>query len=329
MTGCSIQHPVSSIPHRPYLYIMQTILIAGGTGLVGRHLTNHLISKGYQVIILTRNPDDKQNNKSLSYAAWDIKKQEIDIKAVQSADFIVQLAGAGVVDKKWTAAYKKEIVDSRTGSTKLLVDTLKNNSNKVKAFISASAIGWYGPDKEQDHFFDETEKASEDFLGHTCLLWEQSAEDAEKLGIRVCKFRNGIVLSNDGGALSEFKKPIKAGVAAILSSGKQIVSWIHIEDLCRMYTYAIENKAIRGSYNTVAPKPVSNKELTLTIARSLRRSFFIPLHVPSIILKLIMGQRSIEVLKSTTVSCEKIREAGFIFFYPSIESAIENLNDKK
>ena len=304
---------------------MQTVLITGGTGLVGRALTKHLSAKGYQIIILTRSPANKENNKYIRYAAWDIKKQEIDIDVFSSADFIVHLAGAGVVDKRWTEAYKKEIVESRTLSSKLLIDTLKNHTNKVKSIISASATGWYGPDKEPGKSFIETDKAYTDFLGHTCLLWEQSIEPAQLLGVRVCKLRTGIVLGNDGGALAEFKKPLKFGIAAILSSGKQIVSWIHIDDLCRMYIHAIENETMSGSYNTVAPLPVSNKQLTLILAKAMRGNFFVPMHVPSIVLKLMLGESSIEVLKSTTVSCEKIRATGFDFLYPSIDIAIKEL----
>lgn len=311
-----------------YLYAMQTVLITGGTGLIGNTLAKQLVARGYQVIILTRSPKDKQNNKSITYAAWDIKKQEINMEAVQSADFIIHLAGAAVVAKKWTESYKKEIVESRTLSSKLLIDTLKNNTNKVKAIINASAIGWYGEDREAGHYFVETDKASNDFLGQTCLLWEQSIEAAGPLGIRVCKLRTGIVLSNEGAALAAFKKPIRYGIAAILSSGKQIVSWIHIEDLCRIYVYAIEHEIMKGSFNAVAPGTVTNKQLMLTLARSLKGNFFIPMHVPGFILKILMGKRSIEVLKSTTVSCAKIKETGFTFLYPSIEAAIEKLSKK-
>ncbi|MEO8769535.1 MAG: TIGR01777 family oxidoreductase [Ferruginibacter sp.] len=304
---------------------MQTVLITGGTGMIGSALAKHLSAKGYQIIILTRSPANKENNKFIHYAAWDIKKQEIDIDAFQSADFIIHLAGAGVVDKRWTEAYKIEIVESRTLSSKLLIDTLKNHTNKVKAIISASATGWYGPDKEPGKSFIETDPAYTDFLGHTCLLWEQSIEPAQSLGVRVCKLRTGIVLSNNGGALAEFKKPLKFGIAAILSSGKQIVSWIHIDDLCEMYFHAIENDTMSGSYNAVSPLPVSNKQLTLTLAKGMRGKFFIPMHVPSLLLKIILGESSIEILKSTTISAEKMKETGFTFSYPSIEPAIKNL----
>ncbi|MBS1741851.1 MAG: TIGR01777 family oxidoreductase [Bacteroidetes bacterium] len=306
---------------------MQTILITGGTGLIGSRLTQYFSSKGYKIIVLSRNPEKNKNNDLVTYAAWNVKKQEIDVDAVQAADYIIHLAGAGVVAKKWTEAYRKEIIDSRTLSSKLIVDTLRKHTHKVKAIISSSAIGWYGPDKEPNHFFTEDEKADTAFLGHTCMLWEQSIEEAATLGIRVCTLRTGIVLSEKGGALEEFKKPLKFGIAAILGSGTQVVSWIHIEDLCRMYAYAVEHAEISGSYNAVAPQPVTNTMLTLTLAKRVRKNFFIPMHVPSFVLKIMMGERSIEVLKSTTVSCEKIKRAGFTFLYPSVEAAIEELID--
>lgn len=305
---------------------MQTILITGGTGLVGKTLTQLLVKKGYRVIILTRDPSSRQNKPQVSYAAWDIKKQSIDADAFIAADAIIHLAGAGVVEKKWTKAYQQEILESRTLSSKLLVDSLHNHVHKVKTIVSASAIGWYGADKVPGHFFTENETADHGFLGQTCLQWEQSIERATAFGVRVCKLRTGIILSNDGGALNEFKKPLRFGVAAILSAGKQVVSWIHIEDLCRMYIYALENNNLSGSYNAVAPMPVTNKELTLSLARNFRGKSYILMHVPGIILKLMMGKSSIEVLKSTTVSCEKIKQTGFTFLYPSIDAAMEQLS---
>jgi len=306
---------------------MQTILITGGTGLVGKNLTKHLTGNGYRVIILTRKiPLQKPADIRIEYALWNVEKQMIDIKAIQKADFIVHLAGAGVVDKKWTTAYKSEIVKSRTESSALLIHTLQNNKHSVKAVVSASAIGWYGEDlAPRKNGFIEQDAAASGFLGDTCKLWEQSIEPVEKLAIRLVKVRIGIVLSNEGGALPEFKKPLQFGVAGILGSGMQMVSWIHIDDLCRIFSAAIENEQLSGSYNAVAPLPVSNKTLTIELARQLKGKFFIPMHVPELVLKFILGERSIEVLKSTTVSCEKIKQAGFTFLYPSIEPALFQL----
>ncbi|HMI77856.1 MAG TPA: TIGR01777 family oxidoreductase [Ferruginibacter sp.] len=304
---------------------MPTILITGGTGLVGKALSYALVAKGYRVIILSRSLKNQQKNENISYALWDIKKQYIDLAAIREADCIVHLAGAAVIDKKWTEAYKKEIRDSRTESSRLIIEALKNNENKVKAVVSISAIGWYGEDAEPVKPFVETGAAADNFLGQTCKLWEESIEPVTGIGKRLAKLRTGIVLSNDGGAYAEFKKSVRFGIAAILGGGKQIVSWIHINDLCRLFIFAIENEHVQGSYNAVAPAPVSNKGLILEIAKKIKGRFYIPLHVPAVVIKMMLGQRSIEVLKSATASCKKITGAGFVFEYNDIETAVKEL----
>ncbi len=306
---------------------MQTVLISGGTGMVGQQLTKHLLKKGYKVIILTRKiPVLKVAHPDISYALWNVADQTIDSKAVQKATYIIHLAGAGVVDKKWTEAYKAEIVNSRTQSSSLILKALTNHTHSVKTIISASAIGWYGEDPSPNgKGFVEIDPAAAGFLGETCKKWEESIEPIEQLGIRLVKLRIGIVLSNDGGALAEFKKPLQFGIAGILGTGNQKVSWIHIDDLCRLFIEGIEKEQLAGAYNAVAPQPVSNKELTIELAHQLKGRFYIPLHVPKFILKIMMGERSIEVLKSTTVTCEKIKKTGFTFLYPSIEAALHQL----
>jgi len=311
---------------------METVIITGGTGVVGKALAKQLVSKGYEVIILTRKlPQKESNEPNIQYAVWNVKEKTIDSSAIEKADHIIHLAGAGVVDKRWSDAYKKEIVDSRTKSSELIIAALQQQSNKVKTIVSASAVGWYGPDgtaQQDNHGFTEPALPASDFLGETCRLWEESIDAATAIGKRVVKLRTGIVLSNEGGALAEFKKPLKLGVAAILGNGKQVVSWIHIDDLCRMYIAALQNTSLNGAYNAVAPVPVSNKTLTLELGRIMKGKFFIPMYVPAFVLKIMLGESSIEVLKSCTVSCEKIKQSGFTFLYPSIEAALEALSKK-
>jgi uncharacterized protein (TIGR01777 family) len=307
---------------------MATVLITGGTGLVGNRLTEMLVSKGYEVIIVTRKiPLTAQKN--IQYALWNVEVGHIDSDAVKKSDYIIHLAGAGVADKRWSIKRKKEIVDSRIKSCELLVNALRTNENKIKAVISASAIGWYGPDPSlHENGFDENDIANTDFLGETCKEWESSIQPTALLGKRLIILRTGIVLSKYGGALKEFLTPLKFGVAAILGNGKQKISWIDIDDLCTIYINAIENNNWHGSYNAVAPSPISNKQLTLALAKKLRGKFFIPIYVPGFVLNFILGEMSIEVLKSCTVSAEKIKHAGYNFLYPTLESSLDHLLKK-
>ena len=312
---------------------MSVILITGGTGLIGSALSKLLLEKGYEVIILSRGTNVVKQivKERLSYAAWDPGKQTISIDAVQKADYIIHLAGAGIADKRWTGKRKKQIIESRTKSSDLLVKTLKENNNRVKAVISASVIGWYGEDPviPNAHPFTETDPPGQDFLGETCRQWEERIEPVARLGKRLVIVRTGIVLSTAGGALNEFLKPLRFGIATILGNGKQSISWIHIDDLCRIYLQATEEENLEGVYNAVAPKPVTNKGLTLLLAKAVKNKFYIALYIPSIILKIVLGGLSIEVLKSATVSAGKIRNTGFNFIYPSIEAAINQLTGKK
>ncbi|MFZ9660491.1 MAG: TIGR01777 family oxidoreductase [Chitinophagaceae bacterium] len=315
---------------------MSTVMITGGTGLIGSALSSMLVESGYNVIILSRNPLETakanryqqtahafRSNGNLFYSRWDIEKKYIDPAALKEADHIIHLAGASVAAKRWTATTKREILESRTKSGELLVEVLKNTQNKVKTIVSASAIGWYGPDKGTP--FVEEDPFSNDFLGQTCEKWESSILPLEELGKRLVRFRIGIVLSNEGGALKEFRKPLRFGVAAVMGNGSQMVSWVHIQDLCRAYMMAIENSSLSGVFNLVAPNPVSNRELTITLAEQIAGGRYIPFKVPSTLLKLILGEMSVEVLKSATVSSKKLSQEGFQFMFPTINSAIQDL----
>jgi uncharacterized protein (TIGR01777 family) len=321
---------------------MPTILITGGTGLIGKALSQLLFEKGHRVLILTRKkptqpkgPDDLplpgSYGKLLTYFEWDPFAGTIDPEAIRQADYIVHLAGAGVADKRWSAKRKKVIEESRSKSGALLVKALKEIPNKVQAVISSSAIGWYGPDPvvPNPRPFEETDPVSDDFLGETCRLWEEAISPVTELRPRLVIIRTGIVLSPDGGAMAEFMKPVKLGVAAILGSGKQVVSWIHIDDLCRIFLHAIEQQQWRGIFNGVGPQPVDNRTLTLALARRLKGRYYVPVYVPSFVLKIMLGEMSVEVLKSVTVSAKKSRIAGFQFLYPSIETALDHLLPRK
>ena len=304
---------------------MQTVLITGGTGMVGQSLTNTLIDQGYEVIVLTRSVK-KSTRLHLTYAVWDIEKQFIDPIALGTADIIVHLAGENVAGKRWSVKRKQALVDSRVKSGALLVKALNENQHKVKTVIAASAIGWYGPDTPASlqNGFIETDPADNAFLGETSRLWEQSMHPVTTMGIRLVTFRIGIVFNKRGGALAEFIKPAQFGLATIFGTGEQIVSWVHHLDLCKMILFAAQTPTMQGVYNAVSPEPVSNKNLIISIAKKMR-GFYIPISVPEFILKIMLGEMSVEILKSAKVSSGKLQSVGFEFDYPTLDKALTQL----
>lgn len=293
--------------------------------MIGRRLTQLLTDRGYEVIIMSReSPGGKPASKGVSYANWNIAAQSIDADAVRKSDHIIHLAGAGVADKRWSEKRKQEIVNSRTQSNALIIKALQEIPNQVQTVVSASAIGWYGPDTvdSRNNGFKEDAPPDRAFLGETCRQWEDSIALVAQLGKRLVKLRTGIVLGKGGGALAEFKKPLKAGIAAILGNGKQVISWIQVDDLCRMYVEAIENMNLKGAYNAVAPNPVTNEQLTNALAKQMHGKWYLNVHVPSLVLKMVLGEMSVEVLKSATVNSNKMELTGFKFLYPTIEAAL-------
>lgn len=294
--------------------------------MIGQALTKALITKGYHVIILTRNVTGTKPQPDLSYAQWNPKAQTYDRAAFQEADAIIHLAGANVADGRWTKKRKQEIVDSRVQSGALLVKALRETENKVTTVVSSSGIGWYGSDPQvpNSHAFTENDPAAKDFLGTTCLQWEQSIQPVTALQKRLVIFRTGLVFSNEGGAYAEFKKPMRFGAATILGSGTQIVSWIHIDDIVNLYITALENSSWSGVYNAVAPQPVSNETLIKSVAKQ-HGGFHVTMHVPELALKTALGEMSVEVLKSATVSSKKLQDAGYTFLFDTIDKAVHQL----
>lgn len=303
---------------------MLTILISGGTGLVGKHLSEKLKEKGYRVAVLSRT---SKKDIDIPTFAWDIEKKQIDKEAIETADCIIHLAGAAIAEKRWTEKRKQLIIDSRVKSGQLIFDNVKENKNKLKIFISASAIGYYGA-ITSDKVFTETDPPANDFLGETCKQWEQSVDKFEELGIRTVKIRTGVVLSKQGGALEKMMTTVKMGIGSALGSGKQYMPWIHIDDLCGIYIKAIENTQMNGVYNAVAPDHKTNMDYVKILARLLKKPLWLP-NVPSIALKIIFGSMSEIILKGSRVSSEKIRAAGYNFLFPDLESALTDLVEKK
>ncbi len=300
--------------------MISTILIAGGTGLVGRRLIELLEQQGKTVRLLTRSPKGKNQ------FAWDPAKGTIDEQAVFGVDAVINLAGAGIADARWTTARKKLLIDSRVQSTNLLHQTFVKTGSKPSVYLSASAIGIYGNSGEEIQTEDQTidQQPNRPFMVDCCDQWEKAAMDIEQEGIRTALFRIGIVLDKNGGALAEISKPIHFGLAAYFGDGKAWYSWIHNDDLCNLLIWAVQNHDIKGIYNAVAPNPVRNLEFVKTTAFAMKK-WAIPVPAPSFALQLLMGEMAAVVLNSNRVSANKLLSAGFHFEYPTLKEALVNV----
>jgi len=300
--------------------MQNAVLITGGTGLIGTRLTELLIEQGYKVKLLSRN---KREIPNVEVYQWDIEKSIIDNEAFKNTDYIIHLAGSGIADEKWTDERKKDIINSRTESAQLLFDHLKANNNTVKAIISASGIGIYGGDSGSSLMKEDSTYGS-DFLAETCIVWEKSLEQFETLGLRRVSIRIGIVLSEKGGALPKLIEPIKLGAGSALGSGKQIMSWIHIDDVCNMFIHALKNEEMHGAYNAVSPTPVSNETFTKIAAKVLHR-WKLPFNVTAKAIQLLFGEMSIAILSNNNVSNEKVVKTGFNYKFIQLEEALRDL----
>lgn len=297
-----------------------TVLIAGGSGLIGKTLIDELSKLGYSVKLLGRSKSSFPNSESY---VWDPSKNTIDLKAFENTDFVINLAGANVGEGKWTDKRKKELLDSRIQSTTLLINSIKENQFSIKKFIQASAIGYYGL-SDNDVDFTETDPPGNDFLALLTVEWEKSADSLDLMSTPLLKLRIGVVLSNDGGALVAMAKPVKMFAGASLGNGDQIVPWIHIDDLVSIFLKGIEEPQFVGTYNAAAPYPVSNKQLTKAIAKAVKRPFW-PIGIPGFLLNLMLGEQAQIVLKGNKISSKKLIAAGFKFKYPSLDKAIPQL----
>ena len=295
------------------------ILITGGTGLIGKKLTKRLLDDGYTVSHLSRSPGTDAN---VATYLWDVNKGQIDEHCIDGVDTIIHLAGTGIADSRWTEKRKQDIIDSRVKSIQVIYNLLKTHANTVTTVISASGVGYYSD--RGDDIMTETCAPAHDFMGKCCVEWENAVDEGEQLGLRVVKFRTGVVLSTKGGALPKLAAPVKLGVGAALGSGKQWMPWIHQRDVIDMYIFALKHEELTGVYNMAAPEPVTNKQLTKAIADVLKRPLWLP-NVPAFALKMALGEMSIVVLGSTKTSAKKIKAAGFSFSYPDITAALKDL----
>ncbi len=292
---------------------MKNVLISGGTGFVGKALISYLL-ENYSEVALTILVREKRNLAPLprvTYCLWDVERRFIDPSLPENVDTIIHLAGANIAEKRWTPSRKELLLKSRTESGTLLVDWVMQHGKEVKTFVSASAIGWYGEGK-LGQVFKEDDPAGEGFLADVCRQWEEATSSLKNHGIRVAWIRTGLVLHPTGGMWKALSPAFRFGIAPRFASGKQCFSWIGLMDLVSMYAYVAAHDHVEGAINAVAPHPVSQLVLTKALlAKHSGSSFVIP--VPGFLLKLALGELSIELLKSAAVSADKIQQHGFQF----------------
>lgn len=299
------------------------VLITGGSGLIGRYLTSLLLERGYSVAHLSRKQD--QFGRVRVYR-WDPEKGILDPSILEGTDYIIHLAGANIGERRWSGRRRREIVSSRVTSALLLYRKVTENSIPLKAFISASAVGFYGS-ATIEKIFSETDHPGAGFLASTCRQWEDAACLFEKHGIRTVRIRNAVVLEKEDSALKRLMGPAKYGFLVRVGSGKQYMPWIHIRDLCEIYIRAVEDHGLSGVFNAVAPEHVTLNEFIELLSSIMKKPVFL-ISVPSFVLKLVMGEMSSVVLNGSRISSEKITAKGFKFSFGNPGNALNDLLKK-
>jgi uncharacterized protein (TIGR01777 family) len=290
------------------------VLITGGSGLVGSYLTPHFLSQNYEVTILSRSARTSGHNKQ-RFVRWDGKNIPSEVGNV---DIVINLAGVGVMDDRWTENYKRQILDSRINSTTACVKFIQSAASKPQLFISASAVGYYGT--KQPVPLDETAPPGKDFLGITCQKWEDAAKGA---GIRTVITRIGLVLAAKGGAFPRLLKPFKFYAGGYLGDGKQGFPWIHMDDIVGAFQFIINHPEIEGVVNLTAPEQLTNKDFSKIIGKLVGKPA--GLSVPSFVVKTMLGESSALLLEGQFVSPKRLLDAGYPFKYPQAEPAVRDL----
>jgi uncharacterized protein len=300
---------------------MHKVLITGGTGLIGTRLTEMLLAKGYRVHHLGREKREWPDERIKSFV-WSIEKGKVDKAAFDGVETVIHLAGAGVADKRWTPARKKEIMDSRVLSGNILYKFLKTNEHHVKTFISAGAVGYYGDCA--DEIIIEEHKPGRDFLATVCKKWEMAAIKIGELGIRELRCRIGIVLARNGGALPELTKTLSLGFATYFSKQPLYYPWVHLDDVCGVMIYGLENTKLHGPYNTTAPTALPMKTLMQEIV-AIKKTGAVLIPAPAFAIKIGLGEMSEAVLNSQRCSAGKLLSAGYKFVFADEKQALKNV----
>lgn len=302
------------------ILMKKNVLITGGTGFVGKHLTAMLVAHGFSVSILSRKKQPDTDD--VSFYLWDLEKQTIASEAIERADFIIHLAGESIAQKRWTNKRKESILSSRVASAQLLYTALQKKNHQVTAFISASAVGIYGAVNGKEICTEEMPPA-DDFLGLSCQKWEAAVQQFENLGIRTVRIRTGLVLGENEGLLKQLSTVFKLKLGAVLGSGKQFMPWIHIDDLCRIYLEAIINSEMNGAYNAAITDDTNNKIFSKVLAGIYNYKIWLP-NVPAFLIKLALGEMAKLVLTGRRISNVKIKASGFKFQFENLEIALRD-----
>ncbi|WP_210611151.1 TIGR01777 family oxidoreductase [Priestia flexa] len=297
------------------------IVIAGGTGFVGKALVQDLLKKQHEVYVLTRNANKPSHDPNLHYVEW-LKENASPENVIQKADAFINLAGVSLNSGRWTEERKQAIVQSRISSTREIIRIMESLEVKPSAYINASAVGYYGT-AEQDTFTETSPSVGHDFLAETVKVWEAEASKAEDLGIRTVFTRFGVILGKDGGALSMIALPYRFFAGGTVGSGNQWLSWVHIKDVVEIIQFAIVNQDIQGPVNVTAPTPVQMKEFGQTVGAVLHRPHWLP--APSFGLKLMLGEMSMIILEGQRVIPEKMIQHNYHFTYTKLEDALQDL----
>jgi uncharacterized protein (TIGR01777 family) len=294
------------------------ILITGASGLIATTLAKRLTELGFECVFLSAN---KRRKGEQNYFYWNISTGELDERCLDGVDSIVHLAGAGIADKAWTPAYKKEIVDSRSGATALLLEKVKQRGGRLRSFVSASGIGFY---PSVDEALDEKAAHGSDFVANVCLQWETAANAFKSNADRVCCIRTALVLAKGKGFLQPFEKAMQLGVLPVFGDGNQLLSWIHIDDLVEIYVRALTDPNMQGAYNAATGQAVSQRRFNQSLATARGRKVLMP-PLPAFAVRAIFGERAMLLLGSQNVVPAKLRAEGFVFQYPELLPALKQL----
>lgn len=299
------------------------IAIAGGTGLVGKALYNYLTKQGHTVLILTRSETRGSINENVHYVPW-LNKGNQPEKELEGLDALVNLAGS-TINSRWTDKGKELIVSSRLNTVVELAKIIQILEVKPKVFINASAVGFYGTSEKQI-YTEESTKPGTDFLADTVVKWESAVKQIETMGLRTVVCRFGVILDEKEGALPRMVMPYRFFIGGTTGNGQQWLSWIHIKDVVKGILFAIENSELKGPLNFTAPEPVKMKDFGKTLSHAIHRPHWLP--VPSLALRLLLGEMSLLVLEGQKVLPSKLLNHGFSFQYPHLEAALEDIFNK-